>query len=61
MTFAECIATNQHLVFKDDDNICLNCDMPADYEQCGDCGFDHSYEYGHAHVAHQSLKEEDRP
>lgn len=26
--------------------------LPADYEQCGDCGFDHSYEYESAHAWH---------
>lgn len=26
--------------------------LPDDYEECGDCGFDHSYEYPHAHKWH---------
>ena len=26
--------------------------QPADYEACGDCGFDHSYEYEQAHAWH---------
>lgn len=26
--------------------------LPADYETCGQCGFDHSYEYREAHEWH---------
>jgi hypothetical protein len=26
--------------------------LPADYEACGDCGYDHSYEPVEAHTAH---------
>lgn len=29
--------------------------LPSDYEQCGECGFDHEYEYSYAynwHVQH---------
>ena len=26
--------------------------LPADYELCGQCGFDHSYEYPQAHTWH---------
>lgn len=26
--------------------------LPADYEECGTCGFDHDYEYEHAYNAH---------
>lgn len=28
------------------------CEVPPDYETCGECGFDHSYEYEQAHKAH---------
>ena len=37
--------------------------MPSDYEPCGDCGFDHSYEYEQAYAWHndrQFLQEEDQ-
>lgn len=27
-------------------------DLPSDYEPCGQCGFDHSYEYPQAHDWH---------
>jgi hypothetical protein len=26
--------------------------MPSDYEPCGDCGYDHSYEYEKAYAWH---------
>jgi len=28
-------------------------ELPADYESCGECGFDHSYEYTHAAKEHE--------
>ena len=27
--------------------------LPSDYEACGDCGFDHGYEYEQAAAWHQ--------
>ena len=33
-------------------------DLPADYEPCGECGFDHSYEQEEAvksHAAHEEM------
>lgn len=27
-------------------------DLPDDYEECGDCGYDHAYEYPEAFSAH---------
>lgn len=33
---------------------------PSDYEECGECGFDHDYEYPEAYRTHsQLMKEED--
>mgnify|MGYP003403044754 CR=1 FL=1 len=29
---------------------------PSDYEQCGDCGYDHEYEYTEAHKYHNVNK-----
>ena len=28
--------------------------LPKDYEPCGDCGFDHSYEYSEAYAWHKA-------
>ena len=28
--------------------------LPADYEACGECGFDHAYEYEEAYKFHNS-------
>jgi hypothetical protein len=30
----------------------MSNELPSDYEQCGDCGLDHSYEYEEAVKAH---------
>lgn len=30
--------------------------LPDDYEQCGECGFDHSYEWNEANKAHALLQ-----
>lgn len=56
MTFDECKETGQHLVSCDDDGFCNNCGFqePADYETCGECGFDHDYEYGSASRWHEA-------
>ena len=32
---------------------CVRCFLPADYEPCGDCGFDHAYEYEQANKFHR--------
>jgi hypothetical protein len=32
--------------------------MPPDYEECGECGFDHEYEYEAAHAEHLRLGHE---
>lgn len=33
--------------------------VPEDYEACGTCGFDHSYEWLEAHKAHEKLAKEE--
>ena len=30
--------------------------LPADYETCAECGFDHSYEYAEAYKAHREIE-----
>jgi RecJ-like exonuclease len=30
--------------------------VPDDYEECGECGYDHSYEYYEALLIHQDLE-----
>lgn len=32
-------------------------DLPEDFETCGECGYDHEYEYEHAHRAHVAMLE----
>lgn len=27
-------------------------ELPTDYEACGECGYDHAYEYAEAHAFH---------
>jgi hypothetical protein len=36
---------------------CHECamELPADYEACGTCGFDHMYEWEQAQAAHKQL------
>lgn len=31
-------------------------EMPVDYEECGECGYDHSYEPHEAREAHGALR-----
>lgn len=31
--------------------------MPSDYEECGECGFDHAYEPLEAEMAHAEIRE----
>lgn len=31
-------------------------ELPSDYESCGDCGYDHSYEYEEAYKVHMKLE-----
>lgn len=33
-------------------------DLPADYEECGECGFDHSYEPQEAFEAHRDMEDD---
>lgn len=33
-------------------------DLPEDYEPCGTCNFDHSYEYAEAREVHLQLEKE---
>lgn len=33
----------------------MNKNLPDDYEVCGECGFDHAYEYEEAYKAHTSV------
>jgi hypothetical protein len=46
----------------DSDEPCANCEehglslLPADYEECGECGFDHSYEPREAFEAHRDMQ-----
>lgn len=35
-------------------NLIFESDRPSDYETCGECGFDHSYEYEAAYRIHNS-------
>ena len=30
-------------------------ELPSDYEACGDCGYDHSYEQNEARMAHDRM------
>ena len=44
---------------------CVEClkkadDLPEDYEPCGDCGFDHSYEPYEADQVHRQWAAEDK-
>lgn len=32
---------------------CMSCQLPDDYEACGECGFDHAYEYESAYSFHK--------
>lgn len=32
--------------------------LPSDYETCGECGFDHEYEYEAAHKYHSKLEKD---
>lgn len=34
--------------------------LPDDYEQCGECGYDHCYEWNAANAIHSALQQEDR-
>lgn len=33
-------------------NVNENEELPSDYEECGYCGFDHTYDYEHAVAWH---------
>jgi len=33
-------------------------ELPNDYESCGECGYDHSYEYEEAHTIHMKIERE---
>ena len=37
----------------------INSQLPADYEECGTCGYDHDYEYPKAYTAHLKLIDEE--
>jgi uncharacterized membrane protein YgaE (UPF0421/DUF939 family) len=35
----------------------ISQELPSDYEPCGECNFDHSYEYEEAHKWHKEHSE----
>jgi hypothetical protein len=39
--------------------ICMQCELPFDYEACGECGFDHAYEYDESYKAHSHILAQD--
>ena len=38
----------------DDNHVLVSMYVPEDYEACGECGFDHSYEWQEAHNWHKT-------